>query len=260
MKQKLDFTAIALAVVGMIIVLFVPLFLMEGQAFAAASGTRRSPKTQAANSAQTGQAPSREALAGTWKLNRKQSDDPAQKVVGDDNIQLGDTGTAAPTVGQLGGRADNTPAGVGIGTVGGGMGGGGVQSLPAVPAAHRWETDKDRQKKLEFLMPANSLTIEPKENEFDFVDDQSRKLIFYTDARKLRKSKDAKVQEFDARWDAGHLAYAEKRPPRGTITRTFELSSDGRQMYETTEIDNGSIAAPIVIKYVYDAAPAGAQP
>ena len=98
----------------------------------------------------------------------------------------------------------------------------------------------------------------PKDNEFDFVDDQDHKLIFYTDGRKLRKSKDDKIQQFDARWDNDHLTYDEKRPPHGTITRTFELSLDGRQMIETMTIDNGSIAVPVVLKYVYDAAPATA--
>jgi len=51
----------------------------------------------------------------------------------------------------------------------------------------------------------------------------------------------------------------EKRPPRGTITRAFELSLDGRQMAETLTIDNGSISVPVVLKYVYDAAAADAQ-
>jgi len=143
----------------------------------------------------------------------------------------------------------------------GGMGGvgAGPMPLPQTAPSHRWETDKDRQKRLEGLMPAGSLSIEQKDNEFDFVDDQSRKQVLYTDGRKLRKSKDDKLQEFAARWDAGHLTYDEKRPPRGTITRTFELSLDGRQLIETMEIDNGSIAVPVIVKYVYDAAPATAQ-
>jgi hypothetical protein len=36
--------------------------------------------------------------------------------------------------------------------------------------------------------------------------------------------------------------------------RTLELSSDGRQFYETWHIENGRSASVIVIRYVYDAA------
>jgi hypothetical protein len=132
--------------------------------------------------------------------------------------------------------------------------------MPQTAASHRWETDKDRQRRLEGLLPADSLTVLQKDNEFDFVDEQDHKQVLYTDGRKLRKSKDDKLQEFAAHWDAGRLSYDEKRPPHGTITHTFELSVDGRQMTETMEIDNGSIAVPVVLKYVYDAAPESARP
>jgi hypothetical protein len=218
--------------------------------------------------AQTGPKSSQQTLAGTWKFNRGQSDDPTKKLVSDENIATGETGITAPIPGQMGGRPDSSQNGTNMGTpppgvmgAPGGMGGvgAGPMPLPQTAPSHRWETDKDRQKRLEGLMPAGSLSIEQKDNEFDFVDDQSRKQVLYTDGRKLRKSKDDKLQEFAARWDAGHLTYDEKRPPRGTITRTFELSLDGRQLIETMEIDNGSIAVPVIVKYVYDAVPATAQ-
>jgi len=228
------------------------------------------PSVTPAN-AQASQASRQQTLRGTWKLNRGQSDDPTKKLVSDDNIPMGDTGMSVPLAGQMGGRPDTSQNGANMGTpppgamgAPGGMSGvgglgGGPMAMPQTAPSHRWETDKDRQKRMEGLLPAASLTIEQKDNEFDFADDQSRQQIFYTDGRKLRKSKDDKLQEFSARWDAGHLTYDEKRPPRGTITRTFELSPDGRQMTETMEIDNGSISIPVVLKYVYDAVPAAAQ-
>ncbi len=37
------------------------------------------------------------------------------------------------------------------------------------------------------------------------------------------------------------------------MSRTFELSQDGRKFYETLHIDNGRSKTPIVIRYVYDA-------
>jgi hypothetical protein len=226
------------------------------------SSAPSSVSSSTSNSAQASGASSQPVLTGTWKLNRAKSDDPAKKLVSNDNIPLGDGGVGGTT--NVGPGANQLPpigssVGMGMGGMGGvgGMGGG-VQSMPTAAAPHQWETDKDRQKKLEGLMPAGALTIEQKDGEFDFVDDASRKQVFYTDGRKLRKSKDDKVQEFDARWDAGHLSYDEKRPPKGKVTRTFELSADGRQMIETTEVDSGGLTVPIVIRYVYDAAPAGA--
>ena len=107
------------------------------------------------------------------------------------------------------------------------------------------------------MLPAASLTVEQKENEFDFSDNQSRKRILYTDGRKLQKSKDDKRQELAARWDAGHLTYDERSPRGGKLTRTFEVSSDGSQLYETIELDDSRIYAPTVIRYVYDAVSTG---
>jgi hypothetical protein len=38
------------------------------------------------------------------------------------------------------------------------------------------------------------------------------------------------------------------------MSRSLELSTDGRQLIETWQIENGRSASPIVIRYVYDAA------
>jgi hypothetical protein len=207
-----------------------------------------------------------QSLAGDWKFNPAKSDDPAKKLVVNDDVSTGDTGTSIPVVGQMGGApagqngtSTSMPPGAmgGMGAPGGMSGvGGGNQApmpIPQMPATHRWETDKDRQKRLAEFLPADSLTVQQKDNEFDFIEADDRKLVFYTDGRKLKKSKDEKLQEFDARLDRGRLSYEEKRQPRGAVTRTFELSPDGHQMVETLEIDNGSITVPVVLKYVYDA-------
>jgi hypothetical protein len=36
------------------------------------------------------------------------------------------------------------------------------------------------------------------------------------------------------------------------MSRTFELSSDGRQLYETLQMTTGRNNTPLVIRYVYD--------
>jgi hypothetical protein len=152
-------------------------------------------------------------------------------------------------------------AGMGMGPGGGvaGMGGGGpVGGNARAAQSHPGESDRDREARIGYLLPAASLVIDQKTNEFDFTDDKSRTRVFYTDGRKLQKSKDKdKRQEVVARWDDGHLVSEEQTPHGGKLSRKFELSSDGRQLYETIEVDSSRIYAPTEIRYVYDAAPAG---
>ena len=44
----------------------------------------------------------------------------------------------------------------------------------------------------------------------------------------------------------------EKSPLGGKMSRTYELSKDGRRLYESLHIDNGR-SGSISIRYVYDA-------
>ena len=92
--------------------------------------------------------------------------------------------------------------------------------------------------------------VDLKNPEIDVTDDQSRKLILYTDGRQLPKSTNDNHQEVAAHWEGGMLVSEEKGPLGGKMSRTFELSHDGRQLYETLHIDNGR--SPITIRYVYD--------
>ena len=104
------------------------------------------------------------------------------------------------------------------------------------------------------IKPADSLTIVLKDPEVDVTNDQSRKLVFYTDGRKIQKSKDDTAQEISARWDGNQLVSDEKSPRGGKMSRTFELSSDGLQLSETWRIESDRSNSPLVIRYVYDAA------
>jgi len=94
--------------------------------------------------------------------------------------------------------------------------------------------------------------VDLKNPEIDVTDDQSRKLILYTDGRQLPKSSNDNHQEVAAHWDRSMLVSDEKSPLGGKMSRTFELSQDGRQLYETLHIDNGRSSTPITIRYVYD--------
>ena len=110
------------------------------------------------------------------------------------------------------------------------------------------------------LHASDSLSIELRNPEIDVTDDQYHKLILHTDGRKLQKSKDNnQQQELAAHWDGSLLVSDEKSPLGGKMIRTFELSQDGRSLYETLRIDNGRSDTPLVIRYVYDVAGSNAQ-
>jgi hypothetical protein len=96
--------------------------------------------------------------------------------------------------------------------------------------------------------------------EVDVFDDQQRKRALFTDGRKVEKSKDENYQEISAHWDGKRLVTDEKNPGGGKMSRSFELSYDGTQMYETLHLTEGRGNTPVVIRYVYDIGTTGAAP
>ena len=109
------------------------------------------------------------------------------------------------------------------------------------------------------IHPSELLNIEVKSAEVDVTDGELHKLRFYTDGRKLQKSKDNDHEEVAARWSESQLVSDEKSPLGGKMSRTFELSQDGRTLYETLDIANGRSDIPLVIRYVYNASSADIQ-
>jgi hypothetical protein len=104
------------------------------------------------------------------------------------------------------------------------------------------------------VRPDFSQTIELKDAEVDSTDDHANKLVLYTDGRKIQKSKDNSLKQISAHWNGSQLVTDEKGPQGRKMSRTLELSSDGRQFYETWHIENGRSGSLLVIRYVYDAA------
>jgi hypothetical protein len=98
------------------------------------------------------------------------------------------------------------------------------------------------------------LTFVLKGAEIDATDDNYRKLAFFTDGRQLQKPKDDNYQEIAAHWDGSRLVSDEKTPQGAKMSRTYELSGDGRQFFETVHIDRGKSKGLLVIRYVYDVA------
>jgi len=103
------------------------------------------------------------------------------------------------------------------------------------------------------------LTFAINSAEVDLTDDHYRKIAFFTDGRQLQKSKDDSYQEIAAHWDGKQLVTDEKTPQNAKMSRTFELSPDGRQFYETVHVDRGKSKGLLTIRYVFDAAGASTQ-
>jgi hypothetical protein len=168
----------------------------------------------------------RTTILGAWKLNLDDSDDSSRR------------------------RQDSQDSnGGGRGRLGGGYPGGGHGGY----GGHRGgESDEQREKMQNLLRPAKSLKFSMTGAEVDLVDDHEFKLAFMTDGRKLQKSKDASYQEIAAKWDGTRLVSDEKDPRGNKMSRAFELSSDGLQLYETLHMTTGRSNSPRVFRYVYD--------
>jgi hypothetical protein len=166
----------------------------------------------------------RTTILGAWKLNRDESDDSRKRSQDEEGSNRGG----------YGGRR-------------GGMGGGrGGYGRPA------GESDERRQKMHGLVSPPTTITFSMTGAEVDLMDDRDRKLAFMTDGRKLQKSKDPNYQEIAAKFDGNRLVTDEKNPRGDKMSRTFELSLDGRQLYETLHMTTGGNNAPLVVRFVYD--------
>lgn len=183
-------------------------------------------------------------LAGTWRLNLDESDDPGKKL---------QQARGSANGGQGGGRRGGV--GMGGGWPGGGMGGRGGMGGGG-RGQGGGESDSDREKMHLFLEPAQQLTVTQKDLEIDLADDSGRKFIFYTDGRKIEKSKDPNHQEFTAKWD-GYRLVAEGKDPRGNkYERTYEILEGNQQLRETLLLNAGRNNAEVSIHYVYELASA----
>ena len=182
----------------------------------------------------------RTTIAGAWRLNPDESDDPRRKLKDSSPRNRGNSGGYPGNGGGMGSPFPFPGSGRGGGYPGGPQGNGGGRDTPADP------------KLLDVVLPAQSLTIDLKTSEVEVTDDHFHKLIFVTDGRQLQKSSDDSRQEIAAHWDGNRLVSDEKSPEKGKLSRTFELSADGRQFFETFHVDTSKSKTPVVIQYVYD--------
>ena len=190
----------------------------------------------------------RKTLAGFWRLNAEESDDPQKKLEEARQTKAGQGG--GPGGGPGGAPGGGPRVGIGFPYPGSGGGGNGPYGGGGRGDAGGETTEEMRQ----LIRPDLSQTLELRDAEVDVTNDQSNKLVCYTDGRKIQKSKDDSLKPVSARWDGSLLITDEKGPKGRKMSRTFELSADGRQIFETWHIENGRSGSTIVIRYVFDAA------
>ncbi len=221
-------------------------------------GASQAP-SQAQRPAEVRKAPvEKRTLAGSWKLNRAESDDgrlKAQQAQEEARSRRVNNGNGPYGGGRPGGNGYPYPGSGSPGSGGPGSGGGWGGGPYGRPGADTggWQGDLNNARMQEFLSPATSIALAVKDAEIDLSDDQNRKRVFYTDGRKLQKQKDDKYQEMTAHWEGDRLVTIGKSPMGGELRRSFEMSPDGQQLYENIYLDGGLSSFSLSIRYVYDA-------
>jgi hypothetical protein len=179
---------------------------------------------------------------GAWRFNKDESDDPRDRL-----RQAQSSDSSNPGGGHGGPRVGfpGPPMGGPGGSGGGGYGG------------HRNTTPDEESGRLgNMINPARELQLirhSESDSEVEMFDDRGRRLIFYTDGRKIEKQKDPSLEEISAHWEESKLVTDEKGPHNGKVTRNFEVSKDGRQLLETIRVTDSKGNHPINVNYVYDA-------
>lgn len=182
----------------------------------------------------------RKNIMGAWRFNKDESDDPRDKLrqVSSSGGGNGGGGYGGPRIGFPGGP---------MGGPGGGGGYGGRRSNPQ---------DDESGRLGNMINPAHELQLirhNDNDPEVEMIDDHERRHIFYTDGRKIEKQKDPSLEEISAHWEENKLVTDEKGPHSGKLSRTYELSSDGKQLLETIHVTDSKGNHPITVNYVYDA-------
>lgn len=166
-------------------------------------------------------------LAGTWKLNKDQSDDPRQKM----QDALG--GAGGP--GEAGGGSGGARREPGTGRPGRGPSpGGGMMA--------EWSRLTIAQTAADVKVAGVSgrvlATSQPESKQGDADNDGMDERHF---------------QPAVAEWQGSQLVAKSRGFGGGTTTRTFERSPDGKQLYVTTKIESERLKQPVTYKLVYDA-------
>jgi hypothetical protein len=186
--------------------------------------------------------PPRKTIMGDWKLNRDDSDDPRTKM-----HQASGTNSTPRTNGpQIG-----WPGGGGMGGPYGGSRNGNPNNYPQADPNRAYEKVQDL---IDPSIRVHLAQLDPKQPVVELTGDQGKKLEFYTDGKLPDKPSDPNMRMIVAHWDGNKLVTDEKLEKNGTLSRTYELSEDGLQLFEEVHLVTGKKNdRPVTIRYVYDA-------
>ena len=167
-------------------------------------------------------------LAGSWQLNKKQSDDPREKMQEARNEQ---------------------------GNGGGGGFGGGGRGISRGRQGQRQGGD--------MMKEFSQLTITQTSSTAKVTGESGRVLALYSSDQSANQSANSDSNKSDnstpnedsaaAQWQQDQLVVT-SQTRRGTTTRSYGLSPDGKQLYVTTRIENQRLSQPVIIRFVYDPA------
>jgi hypothetical protein len=210
-----------------VVALLVVGWAVPPKAVAQTEGPITAPSTQSAPpSAQ--QAPVQPAatpnLAGKWKLNRDQSDDPREKM----REALGNTGN---------------------------RGGGRQRGLGGRPGAGGLGQRRPLQGPMD-LADLSQLTIAQSEDMTKVSGASGRVLALYSAAHSASPQPSGKGSYTPpaAKWQDNQLVVATEGARGGKTTRAYSLSPDGNQLYLTIRSENQRFREPLTIRFVYDRA------
>ncbi len=173
--------------------------------------------------------PRKRDLTGSWKLNKDESTQPRKREDDDSN----------------GGRR-------GGGRMGGGWPGGGHGGYGGGGMRRGGMSDDERKEMQELMRPSETLDFKQDGAAIVMTDDYDRQRTFYTDGRKVKKSKDENKQEYDATWQEYRLVNEFKGPDGNKIERTFEVLEGNQQLRETIHFTMGRSQREVYLRYVYD--------
>jgi hypothetical protein len=187
------------------------------------------------------------SLAGTWTLNKDQSDDPRQKM--------------REAMGGGGGNGGDGNGGGGNGNGGGGFGGRGMGG------GRRGGGGGQGEMNAEF----SQLTIAQTATSAKVTGSSGRVLAQYSSDNSSQSTNSANSNSGDAnnadsgagenqgapaaaQWQGSQLVATTQGRRGDSTSRTYELSPDGTQLYVTTKMDNPRLQQPVTFRFVYDAA------
>lgn len=219
-------------------------------------------QTQSAPAIEKEKIAPRQNISGYWKFNRADSDDARNKI--QQAERLGNSRNNGP-VGGNGPMGGNGPYGGGpMGSPypggNGPYGNGPYGRNPNDPNAYPGGYDNDEREiqspaMREYIYPATGVTFSLKDSEADLADDSARRRVFFTDGRKLQKSKDDNYREIAAHWEGTRLVSEERISTGTNVRRTFDVTPDGHQLEETINLDATRNRSAVQIHYVYNIDP-----